>query len=77
MRINDRYPSTDDEQSVHLQFPYPDADHELTCGLPLVKWLLAIPRYVLLFFLTIAAFLSAILMPVRGPVHRALPTPPV
>ena len=59
--MNDRYPSTDDEQSVHLEFPYPDADHDLSRGLPVVKWLLAIPHYVVLFFLTIAAFLAAIM----------------
>jgi hypothetical protein len=58
--MDDRYPSTDDEQSVHLDFPYPDVEHELSQGLPLVKWLLAIPHYIVLFFLSIGAFLAAI-----------------
>jgi hypothetical protein len=59
--MDDRYPSTDEEQAVHLDFPYPDAEHDLSRGLPLVKWLLAIPHYIALFFLTIAALFAAIL----------------
>jgi len=58
--MDDRYPSTDEEQAVHLDFPYPDAEHDLSQGLPLVKWLLAIPHYIVLFFLTIGALLAAI-----------------
>jgi hypothetical protein len=58
--MDDRYPSTDDEQSVHLVFAYPDAEHELNRWLPLVKWLLAIPHYVVLLLLYIGAFLAAI-----------------
>ncbi len=54
--MDDSYPSTDEHQAVHLDFPYPDAPNELNRWLPLVKWLLAIPHYVLLFFLYIAAF---------------------
>jgi hypothetical protein len=52
--LDDRYPSTDDEQSVHLDFAYPDAQ-QMNRWLPLVKWLLAIPHYFLLVFLGIAA----------------------
>ena len=58
--MDDRYPSTEDEQSVHLAFPYPDARRDLNRWLPLVKWLLAIPHYVVLFFLYIGAFFAVI-----------------
>jgi hypothetical protein len=51
--MNDRYPSTDEQQSVHLDFGYPDARQGLNRWLPLVKWLLAIPHYVVLLFLYI------------------------
>jgi Domain of unknown function (DUF4389) len=58
--MDDRYPSTDEHQSVHLDFAYPDARNDLNRWLPLVKWLLAIPHYVVLFFLYIAAFFVVI-----------------
>jgi Domain of unknown function (DUF4389) len=58
--MDDRYPSTDEEQSVHLDFGYPDAKEGLNRWLPLVKWFLAIPHYVVLFFLYIGAFFAVI-----------------
>jgi hypothetical protein len=58
--MDDRYPSTDEEQSVHLDLPYPDVPRELNRWLPLVKWILAIPHFVVLFFLGIAAFVAVV-----------------
>ena len=57
--MDDNYPSTDEMQAVHLDFPYPDVER-LERGLPLVKWLLAIPHYIVLFFLYIGVFFAVI-----------------
>ena len=57
--MDDRYPSTDEQQAVHLEIPYPDA-RLLNRWLPLVKWLLAIPHYIVLFFLDIGVVVAAV-----------------
>jgi len=59
--LRDEYPSTDEDQAVHIEIPYPDARKDLNQWLPLVKWLLAIPHYIVLFFLGIAAIFVAIM----------------
>jgi hypothetical protein len=60
--MDDRYPATDEHQSLHLDYPYPDAQRDLNRWLPLVKWLLAIPHYIVLFFLEIAALVVVIVV---------------
>jgi len=58
--MDDRYPSTDDHQSVHLDWVYPQVERDLKRWMPLVKWFLAIPHYVVLFFSGIAALFAVI-----------------
>jgi hypothetical protein len=58
--MDDRYPSTEDEQSLHLDFAYPDAENGLNRWLPLVKWFLAIPHYIVLLFLYLGAIIVVI-----------------
>ncbi len=74
--LTDQYPSTVDEQSVHLEIDYPDVKSDLNRWMPLVKWLLAIPHYIVLFFLGIAAFFAVIIawfaILVTGQYPRAL-----
>jgi Domain of unknown function (DUF4389) len=58
--MDDRYPSTDEEQSVHLDIDYPDAEKDLNRWLPLVKWFLAIPHYIVIVFLNIGAIFAVL-----------------
>ncbi len=58
--LGDEYPSTDEEQSVHIEIPYPNVSEDLNRWLPLVKWFLAIPHYIVLWFLGIAAIVIVI-----------------
>jgi hypothetical protein len=59
--MNDRYPSTDDHQSVRLDFDHPDVPRDLNRWLPLVKWFLAIPHYVVLAFLYLGAIVVIVI----------------
>lgn len=58
--LRDEYPSTDEEQAVHIDIKYPNVKNELNSGMPLVKWFLAIPHYFVLAFLIFAAVLCVI-----------------
>ena len=58
--MDDRYPSTDEQQSVHLDYPYPDVERDLGRWMPLVKWILAIPHFFMLFLLYIGVFFAVV-----------------
>ena len=58
--MRDEYPSTDEQQAVHLEIEYPNVEEDLGRGMPLVKWFLAIPHYFVLLFLYVGVFFSVI-----------------
>ena len=59
--LNDEYPSTDADQTVHLDLDYPDVPNQLNRWMPLVKWFLAIPHFIALIFLQLGAILVAVI----------------
>jgi Domain of unknown function (DUF4389) len=59
--MDDRYPATDEHQSVHLDYAYPDVPRDLTRWKPLVKWFLAIPHYIILIILGIGAWVAIVI----------------
>jgi hypothetical protein len=58
--LTDTYPSTEEEQAVHLEIDYPDVKADLNRWMPLVKWFLAIPHYIVLAILGTAACFALI-----------------
>lgn len=60
--MRDEYPSTDEEQAVHVQIQYPDVENDLNRFLPLVKWILALPHYIILAVLSSLAFLVVVVV---------------
>ena len=59
--LTHQYPSTDEEQAVHIELAYPDAARDLNRWLPLVKWLLALPHVIVLAFLDVVAIACTII----------------
>lgn len=59
--LTDKYPSTEDAQDVRLELDYPDVERDLNRWMPLVKWFILIPHYIVLFFLFIGAFFAVVI----------------
>ena len=59
--VTDQYPSTVEEQSVHLEIDYPDAKTQLNRVMPLIKWLTALPHVIILFYLLVIVFFAVVI----------------
>jgi hypothetical protein len=59
--VTDRYPSTVDQQSIHLDVDYPEVTRDLNRWLPLVKWFLAIPHFIVLAVLGVLAVFAVVI----------------
>ena len=59
--LTDEYPSTDEDQAVHIELPYPEVKNKLRRGMPLIKWFLAIPHVFILFLFYIAVVFITII----------------
>lgn len=59
--LRDEYPSTDEEQTVHVQIDYPDVEKELNQWLPLIKWLLVIPHFIVLCFIMVGVIFCTLI----------------
>ena len=58
--MRDEYPSTDDDQSIQVDIPYPDVKKDLNRWMPLVKWILVIPHIIVLLFIFIAVVFCSV-----------------
>ena len=59
--LTDEYPSIEDNGVVRINYPEIDGGKTLSRGLPLVKWLLAIPLYVVGIVYSIYGFIMLVL----------------
>ena len=59
--LREEYPSTDEEQAVHVEIDFPDAERDLNRWLPLVKWLLAIPHFIVLSVLGVVVLVITVI----------------
>lgn len=59
--LRDEYPALAEDQFVNIELRYPDAAKDLSRGMPLVKWFLAIPHIFILVFLGISVVFVTII----------------